>query len=175
MNTLFTKLFDQHELNGLTVIAGSAWYVNDNTRDRAISLPLNYTDEQRQVFEDTISIIPENSLTFATLWLSDGGYMEYYPENGEWQYNPPTPPIPQFPNNQQTDCLYNAVVDAHYGLNPDRTVIEYVSTPRPDGLFDAVIKIKGRNKEQVQALANELVKDARGLGITDAHINITEE
>lgn len=175
MNTLFTKLFDQHELNGLTVIAGSALYDNQEVGDRAISLPVNYTDEQRQVFEDTISTIPENTLTFATLWLSDGGYMEYYSENTEWQYIPPAPPIPQFPNTQQLDCLYNAVVDAQYGINPDKPTIEYVSTPRPDGLFDAVIKIKGRNKEQVQALADELVKGAHGLGIADARIDISEE
>lgn len=175
MNTLFTKLFDQHELNGLTVIAGSALYDNQDVGDRAISLPVNYTEQQRQTFEDTLCTIPENTLTFATLWLSDGGYLEYYSENTEWQYIPPTPPIPQFPNNQQLDCLYNAVVDAHYGIAQDKPTIEYTSTPRADGLFDAVIKIKGRNKEEVQALADELVKDARGLGITDARITIGEE
>lgn len=175
MTTLIDKLLANYSLEGFTVVAASALYANDDVGDRAISLPRGYTNEQRAVFEDTINTIPENTLTWSTIWLDNYGFFEYNPDDMEWVYYPPAPSIPNFPNNQQLDCLYNAVVDAHYGLNKDKPIIEYTSTERGDGLFDAVIKIKGRNKEQVRALANELVKDAEALGITGARINIDEE
>lgn len=107
MTDVITRLIRDSELpDTVYMIAGYAVMDYFSTEQKYLALPLQYNVAQRKKFcEELVNV--DASVVASTLWLTDGGILEYSGEHDDWMYYPPIPAIPNFPNSLELSDVVN--------------------------------------------------------------------